>query len=82
MKQTAWLVQRAALAVVLMVSFYALALGIAAALLRFPYEAYATEVRQPITIALICVALAGTIIRAVLPRIDRFVPAGPPPTRV
>lgn len=33
MKQTAWLVQRAVLAIVLMVSFYALALGIAAALL-------------------------------------------------
>ena len=77
MKQTAWLVQRAALAVVLMVSFYALALGIAGALLWIPYEAYANEVRLPIKITLICVALAGTIIWAVLPRIDRFVPPGP-----
>ena len=45
MKQTAWLVQRAALAVVLMVSFYALALGIAGALLWIPYEAYVNEVQ-------------------------------------
>jgi Zn-dependent protease with chaperone function len=78
MKQTAWLVQRAALAVLLMVSFYALALGIAGALLWIPYEAYVNDVRLPIKIALICVALAGTIIWAVLPRIDRFVPPGPP----
>ena len=77
MKQTAWLVQRAALAVVLMVSFYALALGIAAALLLIPYEAYTNDVRLPIKITLVCVALAGTIIWAVLPRFDRFVPPGP-----
>jgi len=78
MKQTAWLVQRAVLAVVLMVSFYALALGIAGALLWIPYEAYANDVRLPVKLALVCVALAGTIVWAVLPRIDRFVPPGPP----
>ena len=78
MKQTAWLVQRAVLAVVLMVSFYALALGIAGALLWIPYEAYANDVRLPVKVALVCVALAGTIVWAVLPRIDRFVPPGPP----
>lgn len=77
MKQTAWLVQRAALAIVLMVSFYVLALGIAGALLWIPYEAYANDVRLPIKLALVCVVLAGTIIWAVLPRIDRFVPPGP-----
>ena len=77
MKQTAWLVQRAALAIVLMVSFYVLALGIAGALLWIPYEAYANNVRLPIKLALVCVVLAGTIIWAVLPRIDRFVPPGP-----
>ena len=78
MKQTAWLVQRAALAVVLMVSFYALALGIAGALLWIPYEAYINDVRLPVKVALVCVALAGTIIWAVLPRIDRFIAPGPP----
>ena len=78
MKQTAWLVQRAVLAVVLMVSFYALALGIAGALLWIPYEAYANDVRLPVKLALVCLALAGTIVWAVLPRIDRFVPPGPP----
>ena len=40
MKQTAWLVQRAVLALLLMVSFYALALGLAGALLWIPYEAF------------------------------------------
>jgi Zn-dependent protease with chaperone function len=78
MKQTAWLVQRAALALVLMVSFYALALGIAGALLWIPYEAYANDVRLPVKIALLCVAGAATIVWAILPRIDRFVPPGPP----
>jgi Zn-dependent protease with chaperone function len=80
MKQTAWLVQRAALALVLMVSFYALALGISAALLWIPYEAYVNDVRLPIKIALLCVAGAGTILWSILPRIDRFVPPGPPLT--
>lgn len=77
MKQRAWLVQRAALALLLMVSFYALALGVAAALLWIPYEAYSNDVRLPAKIALLCVAGAGTIVWAVLPRIDRFVPPGP-----
>ncbi len=77
MKQTSWLVQRAALAIVLMVSFYALALGIAAGLLFIPYEAYVNEVRLPAKISLLCLAGAATIVWAVLPRIDRFVPPGP-----
>lgn len=77
MKQTAWLVQRAALALLLMVSFYALALGIAAALLWIPYEAYSNDVRLPAKVALLCVAGAGTIVWSILPRIDRFVAPGP-----
>ena len=77
MKQTAWLVQRAALALVLMVSFYALALGVAGVLLWIPYEAYSNDVRLPLKIVLICVGLAAAIVWAVLPRIDRFVPPGP-----
>src|SRR5215213_7380131 len=82
MKQRAWLVQRAVLALVLMVSFYALALGIAAALLWIPYEAYAYGARVPIKLVLVCVAGAGTIVWAVLPRVDRFVAPGPRLTRV
>ena len=77
MKQTAWLVQRAALAVLLMVSFYALALGVAGALLWIPYEAYSHDVRLPVKIALLCVAGAATIVWAILPRPDRFVAPGP-----
>jgi heat shock protein HtpX len=77
MKQTAWLVQRAALAVLLMVSFYGLALGVAGALLWIPYEAYINDVRLPVKIALLCVAGAATIVWSILPRIDRFVAPGP-----
>jgi len=77
MGQTAWLARRAALALLLMVSFYALALGIAAALLWIPYEAYSHDVRLPAKLALICVGLAGTILWSILPRVDRFVPPGP-----
>jgi heat shock protein HtpX len=80
MKQTAWLVQRAALALLLMVSFYVLAFAIAGALVWVPYEAYANNIRFPVRLAIVCVGLAGTIVWAVLPRIDRFVPPGPPLT--
>lgn len=38
--------------------------------------------RLPVKLALVCVVLAGTIIWAVLPRIDRFVPPGPQLTAV
>jgi len=77
MKQKAWLMQRAALALLLMVSFYALALGLAAFLLWMPYEAYANNVRLPIKLVLICIGFAAAIVWAVLPRIDRFVAPGP-----
>jgi heat shock protein HtpX len=78
--QRTWLLQRALLALLLMVSFYVLALGIAAALLWIPYEAYVNDVHLPAKIALICIGLAATIIWSILPRIDRFVPPGPPIT--
>jgi Zn-dependent protease with chaperone function len=72
-----WLVQRAALALVLMVSFYVFALAIAAFLLFIPYEAYTHDVRLPVKITLVCVVLAGTIVWSIVPRIDKFVPPGP-----
>src|SRR5262245_55623404 len=77
MKQTAWLVQRAALALLLMVSFYAFALGIAAALLWIPYEAFIYDVRLPIKLVVVCLGFAGAILWAIVPRFDRFVPPGP-----
>ena len=77
MTQKSWLVRRAALALLLMASFYALAVGIAAALLWIPYEAYANDVQLPVKITLMCVGLAGTILWSILPRVDRFVPPGP-----
>jgi Zn-dependent protease with chaperone function len=77
MRQTAWLVLRAALALLLMVGFYALALGVAGALLWIPYEAFAFGFHMPIKLVLLCIAAAGTIVWAILPRFDRFVPPGP-----
>jgi Zn-dependent protease with chaperone function len=77
MKEKVWIVQRAALALALMVSFYALALGLAAFLVWIPYEAWTHDVRLPAKIAAICVGLAVVIVWAVLPRPDKFVPPGP-----
>ena len=77
-----WIVQRAALALLLMVSFYALAFGLAAFLVWIPYEAYANGVRLPPKFALICLGFAGAIVWAVLPRPDRFDPPGPSVTAV
>ena len=77
MNQTTWLVQRAVLAVVLMVSFYALALGIAGFLLWIPYEAFTYDVRLPVKLMVVCLGFAGAILWAILPRFDRFVPPGP-----
>jgi Zn-dependent protease with chaperone function len=77
MTNKTWLVQRAALALGLMVSFYLLALGIAAALLWIPYEAYIHDVRLPAKLTLVCIGLALTIVWAILPRIDQFTPPGP-----
>ncbi len=68
---------RAALAVVLMVGFYLLALAIAAGLLFIPYAEWAYADRIHIKLALICVIGAGVILWAILPRIDRFDPPWP-----
>lgn len=77
MPDNAWLLRRAVLAITLMVSFYALALGIAGFLLWIPYEAYVYEVRLPAKLVLVCIGCAALIVWAILPRIDRFVAPGP-----
>jgi heat shock protein HtpX len=80
-RQKAWLVQRAVLALVLMVSFYALALSVAGVLVWIPYEAHENDVRLPVNITLVCLGLAAAIVWSVLPRIDRFTPPGPAVTQ-
>ncbi len=68
---------RAVLAVILMVGFYVLALGIAGALLFIPWAEwhYAHRIHAKLLIA--CIVGAGLILFSILPRRDRFVPPGP-----
>lgn len=68
---------RAALAVVLFVGFYALALGVAGLLVWLPFFEVASTGRIHLKLALLCVVGAGIIVWSVLPRWDRFVAPGP-----
>ena len=68
---------RAVLALGLMIGFYALALGLAGALLWVPYAAFNYAHRIPAKLALGCLAGAGIILWSVMPRPDRFEPPGP-----
>ena len=72
---------RAALAVLLFIGFYALALGIAGALLYIPYAevTYLHRINGRITI--FAILGAGAILWAIIPRIDRFQAPGPSLTR-
>lgn len=72
-----WMARRVAMALALMVGFYALALAVAAGLL---WIAYADVVYTSIhagKLIIFCVAGAGSVIWAILPRPDRFDPPGP-----
>ena len=69
--------RRAALAIALLIGFYALAIGIAALLLWIPYEAYSNNIRLPLKLVVICVVGAGIILWSILPRFDRFKAPGP-----
>jgi Zn-dependent protease with chaperone function len=68
---------RAVLALLLMVGFYAFAVGISAALLWIPYAEIVYLKRIDPKIAAVCVGAAGTILWALVPRRDRFEPPGP-----
>lgn len=72
---------RAVLAVVLMVGFYLLALGIAGGLLYIPYAEAVYAHRLHGKLALGCIIGAGAILWAVLPRIDKFEAPGPQLTK-
>jgi hypothetical protein len=66
------LLLRAVLALVLMVGFYALALGFAFGLLYIPYAEVVHAHRLHFKLAAGCVIGGGVILWAVMPRIDRF----------
>jgi Zn-dependent protease with chaperone function len=72
-----FVVGRAVLALVLMIGFYVLALGIAFGLLWVPYAevVYAHQITPKI--AIVCILCALAILWSVLPRADRFVAPGP-----
>jgi Zn-dependent protease with chaperone function len=71
------LVRRAALALFLMISFYALALFVAGALIWLAY-ADATLARRPNgRLILFCVVGAGSVLWAIIPRPDKFESPGP-----
>src|SRR5262249_51622610 len=72
-----FMIGRAALAVVLMIGFYVLALGIALGLLWVPYAELVFAERITPKLAIICIVGALAILLSVLPRRDRFSPPGP-----
>ena len=77
MSRNIWLAGRAALAVVLMVSFYILALGVAAGLLWVAYFDIARARHPAFRLIAFCVAGAGSVLWAIVPRRDHFDPPGP-----
>jgi hypothetical protein len=68
---------RAALAVVLMIGFYFMALAIAAGLLWIPYAEFTYGNGVHLKLAAICVLGAGIILWSIVPRSDRFAPPRP-----
>ncbi len=71
------LAARAFLAVLLTIGFYGLALAIAAGLLFIPYAELRFAHRLHLQLAVACLAGAGTILWAIVPRRDVFQPPGP-----
>ena len=72
-----WLAQRAILAIVLMVGFYALALFVIGLLLWIPYEGYVVFERLNGRVTLLCLVTAFAVATALVPRRDHFEPPGP-----
>jgi heat shock protein HtpX len=68
---------RAVMAVLLMVGFYGLSLAIAGGLLWVPYYEATELERVHLRLWLFCVVGGGSILWAIIPRIDRFEPPGP-----
>jgi heat shock protein HtpX len=77
MSSSASLAGRVVLAVGLMLGFYILAAAMAGALLYIPYAEWTYAGKLHLKLALFCALGAGTILWAILPLPDRFVPPGP-----
>jgi Zn-dependent protease with chaperone function len=77
MARRASLAFRAALAVFFLVTFYVLAIAIAAALIALPVFMFVYGRRLDLRIAIFCFAAAGAILWSIVPRPDRFLPPGP-----
>src|SRR4029079_3466657 len=77
MSKHSWLAGRAALAIVLMVSFYVLALAVAGGLLRVARADSAFTRTPAIRLVMFCVVGALSVLWAIVPRPDRFDVPGP-----
>src|SRR5215203_4320670 len=77
MNQKSWMVQRAVMAICLLVGFYVLALAVVVGLLWIPYAAWTYGGHVPLRILVMTIAASGTILWALLPRADKFEPPGP-----
>lgn len=77
MQTASSLARRAAIAVLLTIGFYLLALGIAGLLIYLPYAEWTYAGQIHIKLALLCVIAAGVIIWSIVPRWDRFTAPGP-----
>ena len=75
------LASRAAMALLLMVGFYGLAIGITIAFLWIPYAEYTYTGQLHLKLLALCAAAAGVVVWALVPRLDRFDPPGPALTR-
>jgi len=71
------LAARAALALVLMLGFYVLALGVAAGLLYLPYAEWRYADRLDLRLVVFTLAGGLGILGAIIPRVDRFPEPGP-----
>lgn len=77
MKSHSSMLARALLAVVLMIGFYLLALGMAAGLVYIPYAEVVYAHRIHPKLAILCILGALAILWAMLPRFDKFPAPGP-----
>jgi len=75
--KTSSLAPRALLALLLMVGFYSLALGVIGGLLYVPYAEWAYAHRVHAKVAILCLGGAVTIALAIRPRFDHFEEPGP-----
>ncbi len=76
-----WMTVRAVIALLLMIGFYVVALGIAGFLLYLPYAEVAYAHRIHFKLVVFCLIGAAIIVSAIWPRRDRFEPPWPALTR-